>query len=76
MELMLALSYLLAEQIHTLSWGQEKFYHLVAWANDTRLETVECLKKNLTIISDDGSKAEVLNRMAQTTAAQAKLQLI
>ena len=33
-------------------------------------------KKNLTIISDEGSKAEVLNRMAQTTAAQAKLQLI
>ena len=44
--------------------------------DNKKLETVRSLKYLVAIVSDEGSKPEVLSRTAQTTAAMTKLKVI
>ena len=44
--------------------------------HEKKLETVRCFKYVGATVSDEGSKPEVLSRIAQTTAAVAKLKAI
>ena len=44
--------------------------------DNKKLETVHSLKYLLAVVSDEGSKPEVMSRIAQSTAAGTKLKVI